>query len=129
MRAPEAPLILVVDDDYDIREVIADVLTHGGYRVSAASNGKVALEETRANRPDLIVLDLMMPVMNGWQFMEARRADPGIAGIPVVVITAFRNAHVEGAAELIQKPFDFETLLTAAARLCGGRKRPGHLTA
>jgi CheY-like chemotaxis protein len=88
-----------------------------GYRVSAAPNGKVALEKSQANRPDLIVLDLMMPVMNGWQFLEARRDDPDLAAVPVVV-TAFDDSHVEGAAIVLRKPFDLDAMLMIASRLC-----------
>ena len=91
------PLILVVDDDDDIREMIAETLVLDGYRVSTAPNGSVALEQAHVNRPDLIVLDLMMPVMNGWQFLEAQREDPELVTVPVVVVTA-SSYHAEGAA-------------------------------
>ncbi len=114
------PMVLVVDDDHDIREAIAAALTLDGYRVSTARNGKFALEQAHAHRPDLIVLDFMMPVMNGWQFMEAQRGDPELAAIPVVVETAVPDSQVEGAAVLLGKPFDLDTLLTAVSRLCHG---------
>lgn len=117
-----APMVLVVDDEHDIRETIAEALVMGGYRVRTAPNGKVALEQARKGRPDLIVLDLMMPVMSGWQFLEARREDPELGSIPVVVDTAFPDIQVEGAAVLLRKPFDLDTLLTTVARLCDGDK-------
>jgi len=119
--ARAVPMILVVDDDDDIREMIAEALVLDGYRVSTAPNGKVALEQARAHRLDLIILDLMMPVMNGWQFLEAQREDPDLATIPVVVVTATLDAQVEGAAMLLRKPFDLDALLTTVARLCGGK--------
>ena len=119
------PTILVVDDEPDIREMISEMLLLDGYRVRTAPNGKIALGQARLNRPDLIVLDLMMPVMNGWQFLEAQQEDPCLAGIPVVVVTAALDARVEGAAMLLRKPFDLDTLLKAVARLCGGG--PEHL--
>jgi CheY-like chemotaxis protein len=125
LRARAAPEILVVDDDHDIREMVAEILALDGYRVRSALNGKVALEKARANRPDLIVLDLMMPVMTGWQFLDAQREDPRLATIPVVVVTAALVSHVEGAAVLLRKPFDLDTLLMTAARFCGGG--PEHL--
>ena len=122
-RARTQPMILVVDDDQDIRDVIAESLALDGYLVRTAPNGKVALEQAHAKRPDLIVLDLMMPVMSGVEFLAARREDPALATTPVVVITAAFDSQVEGAALLLQKPFELETLLAIVARLCGA----GHL--
>jgi len=119
-RARAAPLIAVVDDEREIREVIVETLELTGYRVQAAPNGKVALDQARGDRPDLFVLDLMMPVMSGWQFLEAQRRDPELARIPVIVVTAALDSRVEGAAVLLRKPFDLDVLLAAAARLCGG---------
>ena len=125
-RARTKPMILVVDDDHDIREVIAESLALDGYLVCAAPNGKIALEQAHAKRPDLIVLDLMMPVMSGEEFLAARREDRELAATPVVVITAAIDSQVEGAAVLLQKPFELETLLATVARLCGeGRRLDG----
>ena len=120
VRARAMPLILVVDDEYDIRDLIAEALALEGFDVSTASNGKDALEQARANPPDLILLDLMMPVMSGWEFMEAQRRDPELASIPVLVVTASFDSEVEGAAALMRKPFDLDTLLPTVARLCDG---------
>ena len=125
-RARTKPMILVVDDDHDIREVIAESLALDGYLVCAAPNGKIALEQAHAKRPDLIVLDLMMPVMSGEEFLAARREDRELAATPVVVITAAIDSQVEGAAVLLQKPFELETLLATVSRLCGeGRRLDG----
>jgi CheY-like chemotaxis protein len=124
-RAHTQPKILVVDDDHDIREVIAESLAQDGYLVSTAPNGKVALEQAHARRPDLIVLDLMMPVMSGEEFLAARREDPELATTPVVVVTAAFDSRVEGAAVLLQKPFELEALMATVARLCSeGRRSP-----
>ena len=123
-RARAVPLILVVDDEHDIRELIAEALALEGYDVSTASDGQIALEQAQANLPDLILLDLMMPVMSGWEFMEAQRRDPELASIPVLVVTASFDSEVGGAAALMRKPFDLETLLPIVARLCGvGREK------
>ena len=121
MRAPRAtaPKILVVDDDDGIREVLTEALAMDGHRVSCAPNGKVALEQALASQPDLIVLDLMMPVMSGWQFLEARRRHRSLAAIPVVVVTAALDPQVDGAAAILRKPFDLDTLSSTIRVLCG----------
>jgi CheY-like chemotaxis protein len=122
--ARDAPTILVVDDDREIRELIAEVLALDGYRVTTAPNGKVALEQAREDPPDVIVLDLMMPVMCGWEFLEALRQDPSLAPIPVIVDTASPDSQVEGAAAILRKPFEVGALLAAASRLCEGGRKP-----
>lgn len=84
--------ILVVDDSPDMREVLRAVLEGDGYRVDEAANGAEALRYLRQHEPpQLIVLDLMMPVMNGWEFREAQRHDAALASIPVVVFSANIN--------------------------------------
>jgi CheY-like chemotaxis protein len=117
VRGRSAPMVLVVDDEAGVRGSIAAELEASGYGVSTAPNGKVALEQARATRPDLIVLDLVMPVMDGWQFLHVRRGDPTLAAVPVVVLTACAVSLVEGAAVLLRKPLDVDALLAAAARL------------
>jgi CheY-like chemotaxis protein len=125
VMARAAPVILVVDDELDIRELIAEALVLDGYRVRTAPNGKIAVRRARLNRPDLIVLDLMMPVMSGWEFMEAQQEDRGLASIPVIVVSAALDAQAESAAMFLRKPFDIDTLLSTVARLCAGA--PAHL--
>jgi CheY-like chemotaxis protein len=119
-RPRDAPTVLVVDDDRDICDIIAEALALAGHRVLIASNGRMALDQARRTCPDLIVLDLMMPVMSGWEFLEARREDPALVSVPVIVDTAFSETQVDGAAVILQKPFDVDTLLAAVARLSGG---------
>ena len=81
--------ILVIDDEPDIRFTLADILKALGYSVRVASNGREALENIRAyGAPSIIVLDLMMPVMDGYQFWSEQHQDPKLATVPVVVITA-----------------------------------------
>ena len=101
--ARKVPAILVVEDDQDTREGLAEVLAVAGYLVRTAANGKIALEQARENRPDLIVLDLAMPVMNGWQFLEVQRRDPRLAAIPVIVASASIDSRVDGTAVLLPK--------------------------
>jgi CheY-like chemotaxis protein len=104
-----------VDDDDDIREVIADILRAEGYEVVCASNGAKALEELHKERqPDLVLLDLMMPIMSGWEVLEAIQAQEALARIPVVVVSAM---HAPGACEQLAKPVDLEHLLSTVGRL------------
>lgn len=109
------PQILVVDDDYDIRSVVDDLLTGEGYQVKTASNGRQALEILAAWRPAVILLDLSMPDMNGWTFLAHQQADPDLAQIPVIVMSAHYNlgagASLESATAVVAKPFDVERLL------------------
>jgi len=110
-----AARVLVVDDDRDIRELLVELLGGEGYLVSSAADGRQALLEAHAHRPDVILLDLMMPVMDGWQFRAAQLEDPDLAGVPVVVISAFD--HDLDAAAVMQKPFLVEELLATVHRL------------
>jgi CheY-like chemotaxis protein len=123
-----APLVLVVEDDPDVREALVVVLRDAGYGIRAAVNGFDAIEALRRGpRPSAILLDLMMPGMNGYEFREEQRADPAIAGIPVIVITATRwterAAHQLGAVACVPKPAQVEDVLAAVARAAG----PSHL--
>jgi CheY-like chemotaxis protein len=103
-----APTVLVVDDDQDIRESLAQILTEEGFDVTAASNGAEALAEIERWTPDVMLLDLMMPVVNGWQVLEALRERNTHPRIPVVVLSA-----VEGhdCPDFIQKPILLPKLL------------------
>jgi CheY-like chemotaxis protein len=117
--------ILLVEDDGAIRDSIAEILEGEGYRVVQASNGAEALERLRCDRnPDLILLDLMMPVMDGWQFRDRQEHDPRIRNIPVLVISA-DHALDQKLDELrvdgwLAKPFALESLLAAIGRVRAG---------
>ena len=97
--------VLVVDDDLDIRATLAQVLREEGFRVCTASNGLEALEKVADERPDLVLLDLMMPVLNGWEVLETLKRCRG--DLPIVVVSAFRAPGVE----LIEKPISYERLM------------------
>ncbi|HVA25049.1 MAG TPA: response regulator [Chloroflexota bacterium] len=112
--------ILVVDDDNAIRHMVVQLLASEHYDVTEAENGARALERVRAERPDGIVLDLMMPVMDGPAFLEACRLEPGCEDIPVVVISATHDIldvasqpHVKAC---IAKPFDLDALVAVVTR-------------
>ncbi len=115
--------ILVVDDDPSVRGLLIEVLQEQ-YAVSVACNGEEALEVIRQHRPDAVVLDMMMPVMDGWAFLEARRGQPLDAQVPVVVVSAEPTACAEGrrlgAAACVRKPFDLDRLYAAVSQLFDG---------
>lgn len=112
-------LILIVDDDDEIRATLREILEYEGHEVLAASNGSQALAALRTgSRPCLILLDLMMPVMSGYAFRQAQLRDPMLASIPVIFLSA--HAHGEQLdAEVIQKPFRLDRLLLAVEKACG----------
>ena len=112
------PLVLVVDDDPDILDAICDILEVEGYRVSRARHGVEALARVDAERPAVILLDLMMPVMDGVAFARALRQRPADAGVPILVISADGNpqrASTVGASGYLAKPFDIDVLLRSIA--------------
>ena len=115
--------VLVVEDDEDIREVLATILHESGYSVIMARNGEEALQRLRTGtcRPCVILLDLWMPVMDGWQFREAQRKDPALAGIPVVVLSGDREAQSFDTAAYLSKPVQFHQLVRTVARFCEPR--------
>ena len=112
--------ILVIDDDQDIRDTLSELLRDEGYEVLRAAHGAEALGALRAgSRAHLILLDLMMPVMDGWKFREEQRKDPSLATIPVVVISATGKddkVSTLGAAQFLKKPIHLEQLLDAVER-------------
>lgn len=112
--------VLVVEDDEDIRAAIAEILEGEGYEVAIAANGSEALEELQhMPRPCLILLDLMMPVMNGHEFLGRIREMPRMQAVPVLVLTAVSTEAPPGARGLLRKPFIVEELLDAVVGLCG----------
>lgn len=114
--------VLIVEDDADIRETLRQLLEMEGYEVQVATNGKEGLEALKTiQRPCLILLDLMMPVMNGWEFLQARQDDIFLATIPVVVVSAIHvdQAKNPGVTGFIKKPVDLEHLLTVVNQYCG----------
>jgi CheY-like chemotaxis protein len=128
-----APLgVLVVDDDAQIRAVLQDVLTDSGYTVRTAANGRAALALLQAWRPAVLLLDLQMPIMNGWAFRHAQLARACLAMIPVIVMSAGYSAQAEAAklavAAALAKPFDLdellETVAVLAARASAGNGSP-----
>jgi CheY-like chemotaxis protein len=111
--------ILVVDDDEDIRGTLCDLLREEGYATIPAANGQEALDLLRDARVCVILLDLMMPVMNGWRFRDAQRADPQLAAIPVVVVTASgKSSDSLGSVVVLHKPLRLDSVLDAVRVHC-----------
>jgi CheY-like chemotaxis protein len=116
--------ILIVDDDAEIRFVISELLSDEGYTVALAANGREALIylQTATPLPCVILLDMMMPLMNGWDFLHARQRDRVVQAIPVVVLSAFRElaeaAVGLGVQQALAKPIDLDRLLATVQRYC-----------
>jgi CheY-like chemotaxis protein len=110
--------ILLVEDDPDVRDAVAETLQENGYEVIAAENGAEALEllEAAESPPSLILLDLMMPVMDGWGFREAQRKLERYANVPVVALTAHGDLRGFDAVTHLRKPVSLDALLEAVRR-------------
>jgi CheY-like chemotaxis protein len=117
--------ILVVEDEVEIQLALKEALEWEGYRVITASNGNEALDTiSRVLPPCVILLDLMMPVMDGWEFSETLRADEELSTIPIVVVSAYTDRAVEiGAQEAIGKPVNLSTLFSLVKKYCGGQSQ------
>ena len=122
MSPPPRP-VLIVEDDADLREMMAQLLTLEGYHIDTAANGREALEYLHeAPRPDVILLDLMMPIMDGWEFRRRQQSDPALADVPVIVLTALDQAQARAndlnGVDFLKKPLDFDRLLELVRRRC-----------
>jgi CheY-like chemotaxis protein len=116
--------ILIVDDDAGIRQLLLLFLQHKGFSATAATNGREALDQLHSNQPlpQLILLDLMMPIMDGAAFRQAQLADPHIAAIAVVVLSAAENIESQApqltANAYVPKPIEFDALLQVVEQYC-----------
>jgi CheY-like chemotaxis protein len=124
MEAPH-PLpahVLVVEDSAEIREALAEILHHLGYRVDCVANGKEAWDYLHtAPPPTLILLDLVMPVMDGWEFRRRQQQDSALAAIPVVILAGqAKETAPSGAAAYLARPIDVHQLCEIVARYCRG---------
>ena len=113
-RAP----VLIVEDDADIRELLSSVLVLEGYRVVTAADGAEGLEQLRTAHPALILLDLMMPSMDGWEFRRLQLLDPALAGVPTVILSGDGRLEAKAASlgtSFLRKPVDLDELLSVVA--------------
>ena len=115
--------VMVVEDDPDLRHLLTFLLQSEGYEVVEAADGAQAMARLReAEEPGLILLDLMMPTMNGWEFRREQQKDPELASIPVVILSAVGNLWARAAtlkaADYIEKPVDLDRLITVVGQHC-----------
>jgi CheY-like chemotaxis protein len=111
----KAPAVLVAEDHEDSRDALCTLLDALGYRVYVAANGEEAVAEARARRPDLILMDMMMPRMDGFQATRILRADPELQGVPIIAVTAMEGARqavlAAGCSDLVTKPVDIRAFI------------------
>jgi CheY-like chemotaxis protein len=113
--------VLIVEDDDDLREMMAQLLSLEGFQAAAVANGQEALEYLRqGTAPDLILLDMMMPVMDGWEFRRRQKSDPSMAEVPVIVLSALDQGRITdiSAEAILKKPLDFDRLLELVRTYC-----------
>jgi CheY-like chemotaxis protein len=121
--------ILIVDDDPAIRDVVSDILEMSDYCVKTACNGAEALKDIRSDRPAAVLLDLMMPVMSGWEFLREYKGRGSVAPVPVVVMSAAQDVSAAagelGAEAFLSKPFEIETILAIVGRVATNASHSG----
>ena len=117
-RRRESPIawILIVDDEPDVRFMMRLILEGAGYQVTEARHGAAGLKQVKTLQPDLVTTDVMMPIMDGLEFIERLRSDPETARIPIIVVSG-NSELATGADTRIEKPFRARDLLSAAALL------------
>jgi len=118
-------LILVVEDDATMQKMALKILRSRGFACESAPNGRAAVAMAAMLKPSLILMDLSLPEMNGWEATRALKADPALAKIPVVAITAHamvgdrETAIAAGCAECLTKPYELEELIALVERYVG----------
>jgi CheY-like chemotaxis protein len=118
-KAARAKIVLLVEDDHDVRVALRRLLEEQGYEVWTAGDGRNAFDllERAAELPDVIVVDLMMPVMDGWKLVDVLKHDARFVDVPVIVQSAFRELRPpDGIAGFLDKPIDEQALLSAVQR-------------
>jgi len=120
---PEPKKIVVVDDDAELVAFVSDILKRAGYDVSCAYQGQEGLEVVKRDRPDLVLLDLAMPVMHGYQVCSAIRADEALRHVRIITLSGksyavdLKNAKTEGADHTLVKPVSGPQLLDVVERV------------
>lgn len=129
--APAAPAtILCIDDDRLLLSFFTDALERRGFRTLIATDGPSGIEAARVERPDLILLDVIMPKMSGLEVCRRLRAEPGLKDTPIVLLTALHDPHLgfkgreAGATTTMRKPFGVEHIISTIERILGSQTRP-----
>ena len=129
MVAKNKKLILCIEDEEEMIDLIRLILTRRGFEVRGANGGKEGLEIIRTEHPDLILLDLMMPDMDGWEVYQQMKADDATKNIPVIVVTAKAQSidkvlglHIAKVDDYIAKPFSPQELLNSVDNVLGKQK-------
>ena len=123
--------VLIIDDEPGIIEIVQTNLEAEGYNVQAAENGLLGFQKIKEAQPDLVILDVRMPEMNGWEVLEKVESDPVMAGLPIVMLTVrseeedFIKGLEKGAVEYVTKPFDPGHLVTLVKWLLEESDRRG----
>ena len=110
--------ILVVEDQLDNRQMLHDLLTHAGFDIVEAENGEEAIASAQASRPDLILMDIQLPILDGYEATRRLKADPDLKSIPIIVVTSYalsgdqEKARLAGCDDYVAKPFSPRLLLT-----------------
>src|SRR5205085_3377490 len=122
--AEHAPLVMIVDDDRNARDLLAATVRREGYRAIEAADGETALVLAREWHPDIITLDVLMPRMDGWAVLTAVKSDPELAKIPIIIVTVLEDRGIAvslGAAEFLTKPVDRARLAATLRQYVYGR--------
>ena len=110
--------ILVVEDELDNRQILHDLLTNAGFDMVEALNGEEAIKSAQASRPDLILMDIQLPILDGYEATRRLKADPALKSIPIIVVTSYalsgdeEKARLAGCDDYVAKPFSPRLLLT-----------------
>jgi len=110
--------ILVVEDQLDNRQILHDLLTNAGFDIVEAGNGEEAIASAQASRPDLILMDIQLPILDGYEATRRLKADPDFKSIPIIVVTSYalsgdeEKARLAGCDDYVAKPFSPRLLLT-----------------
>lgn len=126
----DKPKVLVIDDDADLVSSVRVVMEDAGWKVSSAANGAIGIESARGERPDLIILDVLMPHQDGLTTYEQLRADPALSAVPIIVLTSvsqklkigfseeeFKTHYGHGPEAFLEKPFEPKKFLDTVRRL------------
>jgi CheY-like chemotaxis protein len=123
------PTVLVIDDEFGIVDVLETILTDGGYQVLTACNGKQGLERLSTEKPDVVLLDFMMPILGGAEMLAVMASEPAYQVIPVIMISSLGEDVIAkkctGYVAYLRKPFRTAAVLSTVARVLGGRANAG----